>query len=88
MATFNATFSESNNFTASFSENNGLSAGFGEVQYVQVGDWFTGDYEATPSDEEHRLLTAGKVLAHDIIINPIPSNYGRITWNGAYLTVS
>lgn len=88
MATFKATFYESNNFTATLSENNALKAGFGEIQYVQVGDWYDGEYEATPADTEQRILTAGKVLEQDIIINPIPSNYGRITWNGSTITVS
>lgn len=88
MATFNATFSETNSFTATFAESNGLTAGFGEVQYIQVGDWYEGEYEATPSDTEQRILTAGKVLAQDFIINPIPSNYGLITQVGGGIRVS
>ena len=49
---------------------------------------YTGDTEITPSEEEQVLATAEKVVTRNIVINPIPSNYGRITWNGATLTVS
>jgi hypothetical protein len=34
------------------------------------------------------LATAEKVVTRNIVINPIPSNYGLITWNGSTLTVS
>lgn len=49
---------------------------------------YTGETVITPSTTEQVLNTAEKVVARNIIINPIPSNYGRITWNGATLTVS
>lgn len=49
---------------------------------------YQGSLEVTPSDETQTLMTADKVVARNIIINPIPSNYGRITWNGRVITVS
>ena len=49
---------------------------------------YTGNTEVTPSTSEQVLNTADKVVTRNIIINPIPSNYGLITWNGATLTVS
>lgn len=49
---------------------------------------YTGDYEVTPSDEIQVLATQGKSMSQNVTINPIPSNYGRITWNGSFLTVS
>ena len=42
----------------------------------------------TPSEETQTLQTANKTVLQNIIINPIPSNYGKITWNGSTLTVS
>lgn len=48
---------------------------------------YTGDYTITPSGETQVLQTAGKSTISNIVINPIPSNYGRITWNGYTLTV-
>ena len=47
------------------------------------------DKEATPSAET-QILTAdeGYDGLGTVTINPIPSNYGLITWNGSVLTVS
>lgn len=49
---------------------------------------YTGEYEFTPSSEEQTIPIYGKVASADIVINPIPSNYGLISWNGSTLTVS
>ena len=63
----------------------GLSGEF--VQRV-VADPYEGEYEFTPSAETQTIPTNGKTATGDIIINPIPRNYGLITWNGTTLTVS
>ena len=49
---------------------------------------YSGQTEIIPSEEAQTLQTANKTVLHNIIINPIPSNYGKITWNGSTLTVS
>lgn len=49
---------------------------------------YTGDYEVTPSSETQTLATDSFYMTGNITINPIPSNYGLITWNGSTLTVS
>lgn len=49
---------------------------------------YDGSYEFTPSADDQTVPTSGKRLAQDITINPIPSNYGLITWNGSIITVS
>lgn len=49
---------------------------------------YEGAYEITPSAETQTLPSTDTVMHRDIVINPIPSNYGLITWNGATLTVS
>ena len=49
---------------------------------------YDGAYEVTPTRETQTLQTASKVLAQNVTINPIPSNYGLITWDGHTLTVS
>lgn len=51
-------------------------------------DPYTGDYEVTPSDEAQVLLTDGFRMTDNVTINPIPSNYGLITWDGSVITVS
>lgn len=49
---------------------------------------YTGEYEVTPSSEPVVLETASKLMTRNVTVNPIPSNYGLITWNGSVLTVS
>lgn len=49
---------------------------------------YTGETEITPTSEIQVLETAGKKLKQNLVVNPIPSNYGLITWNGSVLTVS
>ena len=66
----------------------GVSLGHQAVREFMERDPYTGSYEITPSAEAQTLATSGKRMTADLIINPVPSNYGLITWNGAYLTVS
>ena len=49
---------------------------------------YKGEYEFTPSSEIQEIQIEGEIATQNIIINPIPSNYGLITWNGSVLTVS
>lgn len=49
---------------------------------------YDGETTFTPSAEAQTIPTGHTVLLSDITINPIPSNYGLITWNGITLTVS
>lgn len=51
-------------------------------------DYYEGSYVFTPSANTQTIDIAGKQARENITINPIPSNYGLITWNGATLTVS
>ena len=56
-------------------------------QGSSTGD-YSGPYEVTPSTETQTLSTRYKTLENNITINPIPNNYGLITWDGTTLTVS
>lgn len=49
---------------------------------------YAGPYTVTPAQETQTLATARRYMTGNVVVNPIPSNYGKITWNGAYLTVS
>lgn len=49
---------------------------------------YEGEYVITPQATAQTLLTEGKKMMDNIRIEPIPSNYGLITWNGSTLTVS
>ena len=49
---------------------------------------YQGSLEITPSAETQTIETAGYMMPANLIVNPIPNNYGLITWDGATLTVS
>lgn len=49
---------------------------------------YDGPTEFTPSGSTQTIALENKKALTDITINPIPSNYGLITWNGSELTVS
>ncbi len=42
----------------------------------------------TPGDEAQTVSCAGLLMPGDVVIEAIPSNYGKITWNSVTLTVS
>lgn len=60
----------------------------GVFQEYSTYEEYHGTTEVTPSAEAQVLNTDHFLMGSDITINPIPSNYGLITWNGATLTVS
>ena len=49
---------------------------------------YEGAYTVTPSGSTQTLSTAGMKMTGNVVVNPIPSNYGLITWNGSTITVS
>ena len=51
-------------------------------------DPYEGDYIIIPSAETQVLQTKYLRMTDDVTIKPIPQNYGLITWNGSFLTVS
>lgn len=55
---------------------------------AQTHDTYAGAYEWTPSAEAQVIPIADMIAAQDITINPVPNNYGLITWNGSTITVS
>lgn len=52
------------------------------------GTPYEGPYEVTPTRETQTLATSGMSMSANVTVNPIPSNYGLITWDGAKLTIS
>lgn len=49
---------------------------------------YEGETTFTPSAEMQTIPTAHTVLLSDITINPIPSNYGRITYSGGIISIT
>lgn len=44
-------------------------------------NYYDGEYQITPSQEAQTLKTSQKLLVEDIIVNPIPKEYGKVTYN-------
>lgn len=60
-------------------------------EYEHKGDlppYYTGITTATPNADTQVFATGGTIMTKDFIVNPIPSNYGLVTWNGSTLTIS
>ena len=54
---------------------------------AQPTNAYEGPYTVTPGLSRQTLDTTGKVMTEDVTIEKIPSNYGRIDWNGSRLLV-
>lgn len=59
-----------------------------EVNGGGGGEPYPGPYEVTPTRETQVLRTAQKMAQRNIVVNPIPHDWGHITWDGSVLTVS
>jgi hypothetical protein len=66
----------------------GAIAGTLTIPNAVLPPTYEGTYEVTPTAEAQTLATDSLYMRGNITINPIPSNYGLITWNGSTLTVS
>lgn len=65
------------------------SGEFGAITALREGyPEYRGETVVTPTKETQILTTAMTSVLTNIIVNPIPSNYGLITWDGATLTIS
>ena len=65
----------------------GESGVFYEVSH-ETHETYQGPYAVTPSEESQTLSTADLIMGEDVVIDPIPANYGRITWNGSVLLIT
>lgn len=63
-------------------------ARLGQTVVEHTGETYMGPYEVTPGPSAITLDTRHKFMSENVIVNPIPSNYGLVTWDGSVLTVS
>lgn len=56
-------------------------ADYQQVTILKGIDPYTGAYEITPQAEPQTIETAGKYMEQDMIIHPIPKEYGRVTYD-------
>ena len=66
----------------------GVSMSLGVAFAMYEGETYQGEYEFTPTTETQTVQTANKMLLENITINPIPSDWGHISWNGSVLTIT
>lgn len=69
-------------------DNGAVALDVGGSMYAVGPPYYDGSYEVTPSSQTQVIPMEGMRARHDVTVNPIPSNYGLITWNGSTLTVS
>ena len=88
MSEFVVKFSESKSVRADFGDGGKLKADFSDFIKVPVVDYYDGDYRITPGASQQTIPMQGLTARENIVIDPVPSNYGLITWDGSTLTVS
>ena len=69
-------------------EDDALALDVADVALEWGTDEYDGPYDATPSSAAQTFPMGGKLATQDFTVQPIPSNYGLVTWDGAVLTVS
>lgn len=75
---------ETKTFDVAFNESGNFAVDFGE----SVSKEYHGPVHIVPTTSVQTLPTANRILTDNITIEPVPNNYGLITWNGAELIVS
>lgn len=70
------------------SESSTVPLGIGGDMYAIGTPYFDGDYTVTPTNTTQVLSMEGLRARQNVTVNPIPSNYGLITYNGSTITVS
>lgn len=86
--TFHTHFTDDDRFRLGFKDD--LAADLSSSLAVQIfipDDPYAGPYEVTPTEEEQILTTENKGMTQNVVINAIPENYGRLSWDGSTLTV-
>ena len=73
---------------ANIRSNAEMKTNFSPYIIVHDTDYYTGSYTYTPDETTQIVQISGLLAAQDITINPIPSDYGHIAWDGSVLTVS
>ena len=86
--TFNGDLILTSAFDGDMDVGGSFSGELGTYQKVVEVDVYTGPTTATPGDEQQVFLTKDLMLPENFVVEKIPSNYGKITWNGSVLTVS
>jgi len=86
---FQVSFTEiSTDFPVTFSDEAEFDIAFDEGMEPMPVRPYRGSYEVAPSRETQTLDTEGFLLTAPVVVHPIPSCYGLITYNGFEILVS
>lgn len=81
-----ATLSAVQTLTGTLSATGGITGRL-TVPRIISPDSYDGEYTVTPGETEQVLLTKDLMMLDDVTIGVVPSNYGRLEYNGQYLRV-
>ncbi len=70
------------------SSNMGIKVGSSIAREILDTYPYEGEYIVDPTTETQILLTKNLRMIDNLVINPIPNNYGLVTWNGSFLVIS
>jgi len=85
----NLSFTETTNeYLLGFADDTDFEIGFESEMKPLPTTPYEGPYEVTPSRETQILPAAGKLMLEAVVVNPIPRNYGLISYDGFSITVS
>ena len=79
---------DAQNIALGVSADEALAVALGVSVNTVAGEHYSGQTDFTPTAERQIISTAGLIMDGDIYVEPIPSNYGLITWNGSFIRVS
>ena len=79
---------DAQNIALGVSADEAIAVALGVSVNTSAGEHYGGQTDFTPTAERQTISTAGLILDEDIYVEPIPQNYGLITWNGSYIRVS
>lgn len=65
-----------------------IDAQIGAAYVIRGGNEYEGLKTVTPNANRQVLPTEGCYMTEDIYVEPIPNNYGLITYDGSCITVS
>jgi hypothetical protein len=70
------------------SKQGGVAVGTQTVQKPSDIPYYSGSYTITPGPQAQTLKTEELRMARNLTVEAIPNNYGLITWNGSFLTIT
>lgn len=87
MGVFHATLNSDSIFNASLAGTQTFNVGFTDVVEVTRTDYYDGPYDFIPGDDDQIIDISGKTATDNIVVYAIPSNYGKVSYDGSVLLV-